>query len=461
MSLRDQVLRGGAYLAVRQGVGTVVSILGALLLVKALGPAQYGLYAAVAGVFAYLQSVGRWGIDVYLVRRSDDDPEEYDDALTLLLILGLVLAGAALLATPWLERWLRLEGFSALARVMIAGLPLSLVAQVPLARLERALDYRRVALVEVGGQLLYYLVALPLAWRGLGSWAPVAGWWAQLVVMTASYFLFTGYRARPRWRPETIRTMTAYGLSYSASMWIWQLRSLVNPVIVGRFAGADAVGYVALSIRLVELLSFVKTATYRLSVAVLARLQTQPERMRSAVEQGMRFQVLALAPLLVGFGLASPYLLPGAFGARWDAVRHVFPFVALAYLSNAMFNLHSSVLFVLRRNWEVTVFHLAHVATFAGAAGLLVPRLGALGYGWAEVAALWSYLLMHLYLARAVGSPSYWLPMAWAATATLLLFSAYTGWIGAAAAAVMLLLPASRREIVQLPDTLRRLRNAG
>lgn len=52
----------------------------------------------------------------------------------------------------------------------------------------------------------------------------------------------------------------------------------------------------------------------------------------------------------------------------------VYPFIAVGYLANTMFSLHSSALYVLKGNWRVTSFHLAHVVLFAGSALLLVPQ---------------------------------------------------------------------------------------
>jgi PST family polysaccharide transporter len=62
--------------------------------------------------------------------------------------------------------------------------------------------------------------------------------------------------------------------------------------------------------------------------------------------------------------------------------------------------MHSSVLYVLQHNREVITFNLVHVGLFAGAALLMVPRLGLQGYGLAEVVALASYLIIHFYVSR-------------------------------------------------------------
>ena len=114
----------------------------------------------------------------------------------------------------------------------------------------------------------------------------------------------------------------------------------------------------------------------------------------------MGLQLLALGPLLAGFALLGPWLLPPLFGDRWEPVLSIYPFIALSYLVNAAFNMHSSVLYVLQRNRAVTVFHAVHIVLFAGAALVLVDKLGLLGYGVAEVVALASYAVIHLYVSR-------------------------------------------------------------
>ena len=73
-----------------------------------------------------------------------------------------------------------------------------------------------------------------------------------------------------------MREMVGYGVNYSGAYWIWQLRDIVNPVIVGKFAGPGAVAFVALTVRLVDALSFLKGVGWRVSLSVLGRMQKEP-----------------------------------------------------------------------------------------------------------------------------------------------------------------------------------------
>ena len=457
MSLRAGTLRGGAFLAMREAIGMLVSVAGVLFLTRLIGPGKYGLFAAAMGVYLYVMNLSQWGVAVFLIRGNPESEraEIYDQAFTLLLVLGVGAAVIVSCATPLIASLVHLDGFRPVALILLLVLPVQLTNQVPLARLERKLDYRRVATTELSGQVSYYLVALPVALRGGGVWAPVAGWWAQQVVLSVQLHARSDLRLRLRWERQLVRQMLGYGLGYSASMWVWQARSLVNPIIVGRFAGPVGVGYVALAIRVTEYLCFVKTATYRISIAALGRVQDQIEKLRGALTEGMTLQQLVLGPLLVGFALLGPLIVSRAFGPRWVGMMRVFPLIALAYLTNALFALHSSVLYVRRRNWEVTSFHAAHVVLFATAALLLVPRFGIVGYGIAEICAIPAYFIVHAWVVREAGSPRYTHALIWYACMAMALLGIPRSPAFAIAALVPLLWSPARAELTAFAKIVR------
>ena len=494
MNLRDLAVRGGVSLVVRQGLGIFVSTVGLILLTRALGPEAYGLWAATFGIYSYVSGLSRWGVDVYLIRRKEEpQPQDYNQAFSLLLLAGLGSAGLAILALPFLEHWVRLEGFAPMAITLFAGLPLPLLSLVPLARLERALDYRKIALIELSGQIAIYIVALPLAYQGLGPWSPVAGVWASQLLTLGLLYGISGYRPRLHWELTRVRSVVAYGVGFSASESLWNLANLVNPLIVGRYVGAEAVGQVALAARLVEQVgSMIALPAARLAIPVFARVQEDPRALRAHVDhdlgaegvilrphlapalravaagrlslpvfariqedrarllkvmdRGINLQLMALGPLLAIVGLGSPWVLPLLLGPGWLPVLDVYPFIALSYLVGTAFGLHSSILFVMQR---VAAFRLVNIILFAGTALLLVPRLGIEGYGWAEVLHLPSWILLLAWFQIYVGRPISAKAGVWLIGWAIPLFSWQLGpsvWISAV---VPLIWAETRRELTQ------------
>lgn len=429
MSLREQVLRGGVALTLRQGLGVVVALGGMFLLTRILGPTVYGLYFTAYGLVVFLSMVAGMALDVYLVRR-DDEPDEavYHQVFSFLLVSSAGLACAGFAAAPLLASWLGDPRYLDPLRALLALLPL-LVLQIPaLARLERALDYGRIAVIELVELLLQYGLALLLAWAGFGVWSMIAGFAAARLWLAGSSYVLGGYSPRWRWSTAELRPMLAYGLSYSASIWVWQFRLLaLAPLVIGRFLGPESVGHAALALRLVEGMSFVRQATWRLSIAALARVQHDLERLRAALQEAMALQLLALGPLLAAFALAGPALVPALFGPQWLPTLAVYPFVALTGLISAMFAMHASVLHVLGHNRAVLGANIVHVAVLAVAGVVLTPRLGLVGWGLAEAAALTSYALFDARVRR-LFPVSYGRALPWLAAFVPPLFTPLASW---------------------------------
>jgi len=442
MTLKEKALKGGMFLAGRQIVGIVLRLVAVFVVTRIIGPYQYGLSAACLGIFLYVQSFATWGIDVYLLRKPEDlTQEELDQGFSLLLAIGLAFGCAMYVFRGALAGAAKMPEVKPMFGVLALSVPFALVYLPAMVRLDRALDFKRVSINELVSQTIQYVVAVPLAVAGAGAWSLVLGFVASNVSLCVLTYRAARLRPRLHWDRLLARQMLGYGLGYSSSTWVWQLRSLVNPVLVGRLAGAEAVGYIGLAIRICEVLSFVRSAAWRIAMATLAKLNLDAERLRRSIAEGMRLQTLAVGVPLAGFAIIAPYVMPRAFGARWDPVIRVYPFIALSYLVSSVFNLHSSVLYLLRRNWSVTAFHAVHVLLFAGTAALLVPRINILGYGWAEVMALAGYVIVHYFVQQEIGSPSYGIGAIWCGTATCVFILTAIGAPAAYFAPAVLLLP--------------------
>jgi polysaccharide biosynthesis protein len=174
-------------------------------------------------------------------------------------------------------------------------------------------------------------------------------------------------------------------------------------VLVGRFAGAEGVAYVALALRTAEALGTIRLAAGRMAIAALSRLQFERAEFRTTLERAMGLQIVTLGPLLCAFALAGPFAVRHVMGARWTPSLALYPFVAAGVLANSVYNnLQAAALFVLGRQWTVMWSYLTHVALLGVGARLLLPRLGIAGYGWAELLACIAYFLIHVGLARVV-----------------------------------------------------------
>lgn len=450
MSIKRSAMQGGVYLFIRQLFSIAMKAVGVVLISRVLGPERYGSYVAAFGIYQYAQTVGQVGIGVYLLRHADEVTERtYGTATAMLLGLAAVMVCVVEAALRSLESWIDVPGASQVLSLMVLALPLQLLTVPMLARLERDLRYGPVAATEIIGQFGYYVVAVPLILLGRGPVALAEAFVVQHLVLAVAVHLCARRVPTIAWSRNTAVDILRYAAGFSGANWIWQARGLVNPLVVGHFLGAQAVGLVGMTVGLVEMLSIIKTIAWRLSVVVLGRYQDEKAKLVRGITEGMLLQTLAVGTILLGFGWVGHMAVPILFGDRWAPVMDIYPYVALAYFVNAQFTMHSSALSVLERNGAVALFNFVHVAIFAAVALAMVPRIGIMGYGWGEVAALVSYALLHALVARVVGNPDYQVAAIWFLGVVVGLFWRELGPWAIAVPFLALAMPPSLRQLAQ------------
>lgn len=437
--LRELVLRGTTYLTLRQALSMGIGIVGVVVLTRQIGPSDYGRYVGSLAIVTFLTAVTRIGVDTYVIRRPvEPDRHAYRVAFTLMLVIGGATLVLGALLAPVVIGGLIGESFVRPFQALLVALPLSLLLAPGLASLERELRYRRVAFVELLNTIVFYGVAVALAFANPTVWAPVAGYLAAQAVSLLATVVAARFPVGLAWSRTEAREIIRFGTPLTLASACNEGRRLVNPVVVGGLLGPAAVGVVGLALRVTEMLRFVSAAGYRVSVAVLSRLVGDAGRLSRAVSEGMFLQILGVAPLLAGFAVTSGWLVPALLGKSWDETVTVFPPIAAAAVLIASMSLQSSLLYVVGRGTDVLLANLASLALLAaGAAAAIRIWDSPVAYGIGELASVAALWLVHRAAARFV-SVDYCAVAPWlGASLTPLAFP----WVGLPWGLVLLLPP--------------------
>ncbi|MCS6923482.1 MAG: oligosaccharide flippase family protein [Fimbriimonadales bacterium] len=465
-NLRRRAVEGSVYLTVRRLIGMALALAGMLLITRIVGPENYGLFSAVVGLYTYLSLIAQLGVRVYLIRSLPDAPISlFHQAFWLLLfwslaLTGLTFAGLAVAGAFWI----RTEGFMPVAYAVCAGLPLAAVSVAPQAWLEKGLNYKRLAALEVGAQLSSYAVGIPLAQLGYGVWALVASFWASLLVSSVGAFWGAHYRPQWHWSLIERREMLRFSLAQATADWLYMAKNLAPAFILLPLGGKEAAGYFALANRLLEMLNFAQVAIRRVALPVYAHVQAEPAKLLRAIYLSALGQILTLGATCLAFVLLAWYLLPPLFGAEWNISIAILTLAILAseQLLSSIFGAQAQALFAVK-----------HPQVVARAAALFVPHLYlvtalslwlappgwdaaayALAYYWAHLP---NNLLLHRGVKRFVGQPLYGVSVLWAMALSVALFAPVAYYLPLLALGVFAL-PVSRRALHELLAEIRAAR---
>ena len=140
--------------------------------------------------------------------------QDYEIASTLLLGLSLVLVALTEASLDITSAWVNVEGFKPLLGVLTIAVILDNMKLSAMAHLERDLDFRRIAMLELSGQILYYLIAGPMVFLGFSAWSLVAAFFAQQGFLCIATFRAAGLKPRLAWNWPAARSMLVYSTDF-------------------------------------------------------------------------------------------------------------------------------------------------------------------------------------------------------------------------------------------------------
>jgi lipopolysaccharide exporter len=401
--LRAATLSGVRWTSAARLLAELAVFVSSIVLARLIAPSEFG--ASVVGLFAAAlgQSIAVQGVGTFLVQHEDPSGEHHGAAVLLCLFVGLagtvVIAAFALVAAPSVFG----DRVAELTLLASPVMLLSSLGAVPQARLQRNLDFRRLAVVETGMSVAGPMVAVALAIAGVEAEALIGG---ILATAAVGSLLAAAYSppARPRWRPRELREIAGFGMPAAGSSILYAVQRNVDYVILAARVPAAQVGFYLRGFQLgSEYQSKISGILLRVAFPVLSRSRDLEEvrRIRARI---IRVHAAVLFPLLFGLIALAPVFVPLVYGDAWEPAVELTQVLALAGLVAVLGTGTGPLLLATGHPRALLRYNLAALAAYIAAVLIAVPH-GSLAVCWAVagVSALSFLVLQYAVVERVVG----------------------------------------------------------
>ncbi len=306
------------------------------VLARLLLPSDFGLVGMAAIVTGLVYSVRELGLSAAIVQRAELDDLHLTSSFWANVAGGLALFGICAAVAPVAARFFRNETVAPILIVSSLGLVISSLGIVHRASLLRRLDFKAVAVAEIGTSVTYGVSAIIMARMGLGVWSMVYG--TLLGSAVGVVLWWTGFRWAPAFRfsRQKFLDLFRFGANVMGSGLVGYFNQNVDYLFVGRRLGASPLGIYTLAFKLISFpltrISFVVTDV---TFPAYSRIQEDDARLRRAYIKTLRYISLFAFPVLFGLAILAPEFVRAIYGIKWsDAVLPLQIMCALGMLKS-------------------------------------------------------------------------------------------------------------------------------
>ena len=319
MILKKQAISGVKWSGFARGSQQILQFIITVILARLLMPEDFGILS-MAVVFTGLITVfNDFGIGSAVIQKQNLTDDDLSSIFWFSLFIGIVTTLLTVIVSPLIAAFYDKKILIPLLSIMAFGFFFTGFSTVQQSLLIKEMNFKKIAVVEITSTVFGGIVAISLAYWGYGVWSLV---WQGLsaTIITALLLWLTS-----QWRPKfklyltSIKLVLGFSLNLLGFNTVNYFSRNVDYLFIGRFLGAEPLGYYTLAYRLMLYpLQNISAVISRVLFPAFSAIQDDNERFRDAYLKSTRYIAFVTFPMMFGlFAVADEFILT-IFGPKWD-----------------------------------------------------------------------------------------------------------------------------------------------
>lgn len=331
-NLTRHTLKGLQWAYLGSAVGGILQFGMAAALARLLSPSAFGLIALANLFLRFVDYFAKAGVTQAVIQKPTLSSTDIRAAFTLSAGLAAGFSALVFQLSPLVARIVGEPDLAPVLRWLALGLLLQGVGATSIALLRRSLNFRALAVIEVGSYTIGYVgVGLAMAIAGAEVYALVGAMLTQVSIKTIGAYARVKHPLLLTLSRTSHRAILGFGARISVVGFFEFLRSNLDTLALGRWAGATQLGYYNRSKLLAELPSYqLMQGLSQVLFPSFSAIQSDPRRLLKAYLSAVGAAAAIVLPLNAGMAMASHDIILVVLGSRWLPAADVLPWLLLA-----------------------------------------------------------------------------------------------------------------------------------
>lgn len=316
--LVSKILTGARWATVLRMGAQIFSWLSTLIVIRFLSPEDYGLNSMLASPMVLMMLLSTLGLEAALVQTKSIKQDDLQSIFGWLLILNGVLFLAYFFGGAALAAYFKEPRLDLLAKVMAFIFLLVPFRVIPNALLDRNLDFKLRAQLEMTASVIAAITTVVLAYLAAGVWALVIGVLVSKFLLTILLMFFKPWFVFPKLKiTDTERIMFVGGV-ITVSGFLTLLSDQLITLVAGPVLGAALLGIYGVSAELASLpLAKLMPVINQTMLPAFAKFREHRDSATYYLEKVLGVTTLAFIPMMVGMACVADILVLTFFGEKW------------------------------------------------------------------------------------------------------------------------------------------------
>lgn len=340
MELKQKTVSGLSWSFIDQFANLGITFIVGIILARILTPHEFGLVGMIAIFIEVSNSFINSGFASALIRKNNCTQTDYSTVFFFNLCAGILLFIALFFLAPTIGNFFNEVKLVPIVRVMGVGLIISSLTLIQRTILTKRIDFKMQARISVIASLGSGIIAVTLAFKGLGVWSLVVQRLSREAINSAFLWLWNRWKPLLVFSKKSFSELFGFGSKLLVSGLIDTIYRNVYLLVIGKFFSAQDLGYYIRADQFQKLPSQNLNAIIaRVSYPVLSSIQDDIPRLKANYQKLIRSTMFITFVLMLGMAAVAKPLIITLIGEKWSTsiiYLQMLSFVGMMYPLHAL-----------------------------------------------------------------------------------------------------------------------------
>lgn len=313
----------------------VVSLVVSILLARMIAPEAYGVVALTMVFIVFSDIFILNGFNVALIRKEETSPVDYSTVMSMSLAFTCIVYVLIWGLSPVFAGFYESPDLCPVLRVITVLLFFESVSAVIRAKATREMQFKKMTMAGFISNLVSGIIALVLAYKGLGVWALVVQQvMANFVEMIMLIAIFR-WKLSFRFSMPVAKGMAKFTVGVLGTSFLDFVGNNVSNLVVGKSYSTKDLGYVNRANILPETIGLnAYNSINSVLLPTLSSRQNSNEEMKMVLRKVMSLTLYVVSPLMFGLMGTANILIPVLLSDKWIPSIPLMYFCCVYYAIN-------------------------------------------------------------------------------------------------------------------------------
>jgi len=323
-------------------------IVGIILARYFLSPTDYALVAMVFIINALGNILVDSGFSNALIRKQDVTQTDLSSVFYFNIVISLLFYLLIFFCAPLFALYFQQPILTKLARTMALCIPLYSLTLIQITLLAKAINFKRLASVNLIALFCSGSLSIFLAWKGLGVWVLVIQYLIFNVVRNICLWSFSTWYPNARYSMQSIKNLWNYSSKLLLSSIIAVIFNNIYVFFMGKIYPMKDIGYYNQANKYSELsyttiMSAIQTSVYS---AMANTGEHNNEGLKKILRKTVRVSSFILLPIILGLIATAEPLVHTLLDTKWLPIVPYMQILCIGYLFLGMTTSYNNILFI-------------------------------------------------------------------------------------------------------------------